>query len=181
MRAARIFHINPISSPATSQFLLFKNSSIASMSYYHDDSNYNEYGGRGRGGGYRRGGGRGRGNQYRRGRGRGDRRYHQQHYQQQQYYHQQHYQPKHESGIEYPPNLNELLKNLNKKGKDDIISIDGSKLEGGGQILRNSMAFAALNKQPIHITKIRAGRSKPGLASQHLQGILLTQKIFGYV
>ena len=41
------------------------------------------------------------------------------------------------------------------------------------------MTFAALLMQPIHIVKIRGKRSRPGLASQHLHGVLLAQKIYG--
>ena len=44
-------------------------------------------------------------------------------------------------------------------------------LHQGGQILRNAVAVSCLLTRPIHITRIRAGRSKPGLAAQHLTGI----------
>ena len=58
-----------------------------------------------------------------------------------------------------------------------MIEIDGSHGEGGGQILRTSLSLAALTGQAIHITRIRAGRSKPGLAPQHLAGVLAAAKI----
>ncbi len=48
------------------------------------------------------------------------------------------------------------------------VEIDGSYGEGGGQILRTSLALAALTSRPLRITRIRAGRAKPGLAAQHL-------------
>ena len=54
--------------------------------------------------------------------------------------------------------------------------IDGNILEGGGQILRMSVAFSSLLNIPIRIEQIRAGRVKPGLKAQHLTGIKLVQK-----
>ena len=55
--------------------------------------------------------------------------------------------------------------------------IDGNILEGGGQILRMSVAFSSLLNIPIKIEKIRAGRTKPGLKAQHMTGIKLVQKM----
>jgi RNA 3'-terminal phosphate cyclase (ATP) len=46
--------------------------------------------------------------------------------------------------------------------------IDGSLGEGGGQILRTSLALAAVTGEPFRIERIRAGRKKPGLLRQHL-------------
>eukprot|EP00898_Chlorokybus_atmophyticus_P003846 jgi/Chlat1/4462/Chrsp29S00331 len=46
--------------------------------------------------------------------------------------------------------------------------VDGSMLEGGGQILRVSTALAAITTKSLSIHRIRAGRSKPGLRPQHL-------------
>lgn len=49
-----------------------------------------------------------------------------------------------------------------------MLTIDGSYGEGGGQVLRTSLALASLTGQPVRIDNIRAGRRKPGLRPQHL-------------
>ena len=57
--------------------------------------------------------------------------------------------------------------------------IDGGVLEGGGQILRQSVAIAALLSKPLSIQKIRHNRKPPGLRKQHAAGITLTAEICG--
>ena len=49
-----------------------------------------------------------------------------------------------------------------------MIVIDGSFGEGGGQILRTSIALSAILGEPIKITNIRAKRPQPGLKRQHI-------------
>ncbi len=49
-----------------------------------------------------------------------------------------------------------------------MIEIDGSAGEGGGQILRTSLALSMCTGLPFTLTRIRAGRAKPGLMRQHL-------------
>lgn len=49
--------------------------------------------------------------------------------------------------------------------------IDGSRGEGGGQILRTSLALSMITGTPVRITNIRARRSKPGLMRQHLTAV----------
>jgi RNA 3'-terminal phosphate cyclase (ATP) len=50
----------------------------------------------------------------------------------------------------------------------DTIFIDGSTGEGGGQILRTSLALSCITGKRLHIENIRSARRNPGLAKQHL-------------
>ncbi|MDH4238419.1 MAG: RNA 3'-terminal phosphate cyclase [Phycisphaerae bacterium] len=50
----------------------------------------------------------------------------------------------------------------------DTVFIDGSKGEGGGQILRTSLTLSCITGRSLHIENIRAARRNPGLANQHL-------------
>ncbi len=52
-----------------------------------------------------------------------------------------------------------------------MLIIDGSQGEGGGQILRTSLALSLVKSQPIRIVDIRVGRKKPGLLRQHLTAV----------
>ena len=52
-----------------------------------------------------------------------------------------------------------------------MIEIPGDILEGGGQILRTSIALSVIAKKPIRIFNIRARRSSPGLKAQHLNSV----------
>lgn len=52
-----------------------------------------------------------------------------------------------------------------------MLILDGSMGEGGGQILRTSLALSMATRTPVRIEKIRARRRKPGLMRQHLTAV----------
>jgi len=58
-----------------------------------------------------------------------------------------------------------------------MLTIDGSFGEGGGQILRSSLALSAVTGTPFRIERIRANRSKPGLKRQHLTAVLAAAEV----
>jgi RNA 3'-terminal phosphate cyclase (ATP) len=58
-----------------------------------------------------------------------------------------------------------------------MLRIDGSEGEGGGQVLRTSLALAMVTGTPVRIEKIRARRAKPGLMRQHLTAVLAAAKV----
>jgi RNA 3'-terminal phosphate cyclase (ATP) len=51
------------------------------------------------------------------------------------------------------------------------IEIDGSIGEGGGQVLRSSLALSVITGSALHLWNIRAGREKTGLRAQHLTAV----------
>jgi len=52
-----------------------------------------------------------------------------------------------------------------------MIDVDGSLGEGGGQILRTAVVLASVLVKDVRVSKIRAGRSQPGIMAQHLAGV----------
>jgi len=53
----------------------------------------------------------------------------------------------------------------------DFISVDGAYGEGGGQILRTSVALSAITNKAIEVFNIRAKRENLGLRPQHVTAI----------
>jgi len=60
-----------------------------------------------------------------------------------------------------------------------MLNIDGSYGEGGGQVLRTSLSLAATLGRNLHLFNIRASRSKPGLAAQHLTCVKAAAEVCG--
>jgi RNA 3'-terminal phosphate cyclase (ATP) len=52
-----------------------------------------------------------------------------------------------------------------------MLTIDGVQGEGGGQVLRTSLALSAVTGKAFRIERIRGKRSKPGLLRQHLTAV----------
>ena len=59
----------------------------------------------------------------------------------------------------------------------DVLTIDGSTGEGGGQILRTSLSLSLVTGKAFRIESIRSGREKPGLLRQHLTAVLAAAEI----
>ena len=59
------------------------------------------------------------------------------------------------------------------------VAVDGSLLEGGGQIVRVAAALSAATGREVRVENVRAGRPKPGLAAQHLAGLRLVRDACG--
>jgi RNA 3'-terminal phosphate cyclase (ATP) len=52
-----------------------------------------------------------------------------------------------------------------------MLCIDGSYGEGGGQIIRTSLALSLVTGKPFRVRNVRARRDKPGLQRQHLTAV----------
>lgn len=57
--------------------------------------------------------------------------------------------------------------------------IDGRTGEGGGQVLRTSLALSMITGIPVRFEHIRAGRKKPGLMRQHLTCVRAAAAVCG--
>jgi RNA 3'-terminal phosphate cyclase (ATP) len=57
------------------------------------------------------------------------------------------------------------------------LSIDGSIGEGGGQVLRTSLALALITGRPFTMNNIRRRRAKPGLMPQHLKAVEAAREV----
>src|SRR5262245_41275983 len=60
-----------------------------------------------------------------------------------------------------------------------MLTIDGSRGEGGGQILRTALALSLHMQTPFRMHAIRSKRKKPGLLRQHLTCVQATARICG--
>jgi len=58
-----------------------------------------------------------------------------------------------------------------------MITVQGDYGEGGGAIVRLSVALSAFTGKPVKITNIRAKRCSPGLREQHKRGVLAVAEL----
>lgn len=66
---------------------------------------------------------------------------------------------------------------LREASASSPLVLDGSAGEGGGQILRSSLALSIVTGTPFVLERIRGGRSKPGLLRQHLTSVEAAARI----
>jgi RNA 3'-terminal phosphate cyclase (ATP) len=64
-----------------------------------------------------------------------------------------------------------MAKMIEYPSSRDIVRIDGSYGEGGGQILRTALALSMITGQPVEFFNLRVRRPNPGLQPQHLTAI----------
>ena len=60
-----------------------------------------------------------------------------------------------------------------------MLSIDGSFGEGGGQIIRTSLALSLITGKSFRVFNVRARREKPGLQRQHMTAVTAAAAIGG--
>ncbi|HUJ60939.1 MAG TPA: RNA 3'-terminal phosphate cyclase [Kofleriaceae bacterium] len=59
------------------------------------------------------------------------------------------------------------------------VDIDGSRGEGGGQVLRTALALSIVTGRRLRMKRIRAGRKRPGLHRQHLACVEAAARLCG--
>ena len=61
----------------------------------------------------------------------------------------------------------------------DMLEIDGSRGEGGGQMVRTSVAMSTVTGRPLHLTRIRENRPTNGLSKSHVAAVKAVAQMAG--
>lgn len=61
----------------------------------------------------------------------------------------------------------------------EMLEVDGSRGEGGGQMVRTSVAMSTVTGMPVHLTRIRENRPTNGLSKQHVAAINAVARMAG--
>lgn len=75
--------------------------------------------------------------------------------------------------------MNEAVVTSAQGSRGSLIEIAGDMLEGGGQIVRTTVALSALTGKDVRITKIRDKRPNPGLQAQHVTAVRAVAAVAG--
>lgn len=60
---------------------------------------------------------------------------------------------------------------MDQPERQEMIQINGSAGEGGGQIVRSALALSAITGKPFAVHNVRGKRKRPGLLRQHLAAV----------
>ncbi len=61
----------------------------------------------------------------------------------------------------------------------EMLEIDGSRGEGGGQMVRTTVAMSTVTGIPVHLTRIRENRPTNGLSKQHVAAVNAVARMAG--
>lgn len=60
---------------------------------------------------------------------------------------------------------------------NDVLTLDGSHGEGGGQILRTALSLSMITGRAVRLLNVRVGRPRAGLLPQHLSAVRASARI----
>jgi RNA 3'-terminal phosphate cyclase (ATP) len=81
------------------------------------------------------------------------------------------------AGVMHPPEIPHVTQRPDARRVENRVELDGSRGEGGGQILRTALALSLITGRPFRMINIRANRSNPGLRPQHCKAALAAAEL----